>query len=37
MVCMDHIGLDQDKGQLEGSCKCGNKPADPIKCGKSLN
>jgi hypothetical protein len=31
---MDWINLTQDKGQVAGTCKCGNKTSDSIKCGE---
>ena len=31
---MDWINLAQDKGQVAGTCKCGNEPSGSIKCGK---
>ena len=34
---MDWIELAQDKGQLAGTCKCGNKPSASIKCWEFLD
>jgi hypothetical protein len=30
---MDWINLAQDKGQVAGTCKCGNETSGSIKCG----
>ena len=31
---MDWINLVQDKGQVAGTCKCGNETSGSIKCGE---
>jgi hypothetical protein len=33
---MGWIHLAQDKGQVEGTCECGNEPSGSIKCGEFL-
>jgi hypothetical protein len=34
---MNWIELAQDKGQVAGSCECGNEPSGSIKCGEFLD
>jgi hypothetical protein len=34
---MDWIQLAQDKGQVVGTCECGNEPSGSIKCGEFLD
>jgi len=34
---MDWIDLVQERGQVAGSCECGNEPSGSIKCGKFLD
>jgi hypothetical protein len=34
---MDWIALAEDRGQMAGSCKCGNEPSGSIKCGEILD
>ena len=32
--CMDWIDLAQDRGQVAGTCECGNERSGSIKCGE---
>jgi len=34
---MDWIELAEDRGQVAGTCECGNEPSGSIKCGEFLD
>jgi hypothetical protein len=34
---MDRIELAQDRGQVAGSCECGNEPPGSTKCGEFID
>ena len=34
---MDWTELAQDRGQVAGTCDCGNEPSGSVKCGEFLD